>query len=204
MSIHQNSLNIGRYAIIFGILYWPFETLVHLFIFSEGTFLDFFFPEIHEVWMRLMVSVSFVAFGIYANRAFVQQQELNEALRQQRNQLRRVIDSAHDAYISIDSNSIITDWNPSAEKIFGWSRSGAIGLPLTETIIPERFYQAHNHGMNVYLKDGSGPWLYRTLTTTARDKEGHEFDVEMSVVPINNGNELTFYAFMHKAGDTDK
>jgi len=196
MSSH---LNIGRYAIIFGILYWPLETLIHLFIFSEGTFFDLFFPEIHEVWMRLLISASFIAFGIYANRAIIEQQELNEAMRTQRNQLRRVIDSAHDAYVSINAESIITDWNPAAEKIFGWSRKEAIGLPLVETIVPEQFHQAHKHGMDVYLKDGSGPWLYRTLTTTARDSDGNEFDIEMAIVPINSGNELTFYAFIHKA-----
>jgi len=204
MNTRDANLNIGTYAIFFGILYWPFETLIHLFIFSEGTFLELLFPEIHEVWMRLLISASFIAFGTYANRAIVQQQELNHTMQQQRNQLRRVIDSAHDAYISIDANSIIIDWNPSAEKIFGWSRAEAVGLSLIETIVPERFHQAHQHGMNIYLKDGSGPWLYRTLTTTARDRDGREFSVEMSIVPINNGNELTFYAFMHRAGDDDE
>jgi len=204
MSFRDANLNIGHYAIIFGILYWPFETLIHLFIFSEGTFLELFFPQIHEVWMRLLISASFIAFGIYANRAIVQQQELIHTMQQQRNQLRRVIDSAHDAYISIDTNSTIIDWNPSAEKIFGWSRAEVVGLPLIETIVPERFHQAHQHGMKTYLKDGSGPWLYRTLTTTARDRDGQEFSVEMSIVPINNNNELTFYAFMHRSGDTDE
>jgi PAS domain S-box-containing protein len=203
MSALGASQHIGRYAIIFGILYWPFETLVHLFIFSQGTFLELFFPEIHEVWMRLLISASFIAFGIYANQAIAQQRGLNFDIQQQRNQLRRVIDSAHDAYISIDSNSIILDWNPSAEKLFGWSRTEAIGSPLIETIIPERFHQGHQKGMKVYLKDGSGPWLYRTLTTTARDRGGKEFPVEMSIVPINSGNELTFYAFLHRATDSE-
>ncbi len=194
----NTQLNIGRYAIIFGIIYWPFESLIHVFVFSEGSFLELLFPEIHEVWMRLLISASFIAFGIYANRAIQQQQELNEAMTTQRNQLRRVIDSAHDAYVSINAESIIIDWNPTAEKIFGWSRTEAIGMPLVETIVPERFHQAHHHGMNIYLKDGSGPWLYRTLTTTARDRSGNEFDIEMAIVPINNSNELTFYAFIHR------
>jgi len=144
MSTHNASLNIGRYAIIFGILYWPFETLIHLSFFSEGTFLELFFPEVHEVWMRLLVSASFIAFGIYANRAIIQQQELNQTMRTQRNQLRRVIDSAHDAYISIDSSSIITDWNPSAEKLFGWSRSEAIGSPLIEPLCLNAFIRHTN------------------------------------------------------------
>jgi len=195
----SNNINIGRYAIVFGILYWPIETLIHLFVFSEGSFIDLFFPETHEVWMRLLISASFIAFGIYANRAILHQQELNQTMMTQRNQLRRVIDSAHDAYISINDKSIIIDWNPAAEKIFGWSRSEAIGMPLVETIVPDRFHQAHQHGMKVYLKDGNGPWLYRTLTTIARDSSGNEFDIEMAIVPINSGNELTFYAFIHRS-----
>ncbi len=195
----HHSSRIGLYAIAFGILYWPFETLVHLFIFSEGTFLELFFPEIHEVWMRLVVSSSFIAFGLYANRVIGEQKQLNQAIQRQQKQLRRVIDSAHDAYVSINSSSIITDWNPTAEKMFGWTRKEAIGKTLMETIVPDRFHQAHAFGMKTYLKDGSGPWLYRNVATTARSKDGRELNVEMAIVPINIGDERIFYAFIRPA-----
>ena len=197
MNIRGNHMHIGLYAIIFGVLYWPIETLIHVIIFKEGLFFDVFFkPELNEAWMRLLVSVSFISFGLYAHRTIRQQRELNKILRQQKARIRRVIDSAHDAYISIDSASVITDWNPMAEKMFGWSRSEAIGKTLLESIIPERFHQAHNHGINNYLKNGSGPWLYRTTTTTARHKNGNEFDIEMAIVPLSSGDEQEFYAFI--------
>lgn len=197
MNIQANKTHIGLYAIVFGVLFWPIETLIHVFIFNEGTFFDAFFsPEINEAWMRLLTSASFIAFGLYTHRAIQEQRELNKILRQQKARIRGVIDSAHDAYISINSASVITDWNPMAEKMFGWSRNEAIGKTLLESIIPDRFHQAHNHGMKNYLKSGSGPWLYRTTTTTARHKNGNEFDVEMAIVPLASGDEQEFYAFI--------
>lgn len=142
MNFRGNSIHIGLYAIVFGVLFWPIETLIHVLIFKEGTFFDAFFsPEVNEAWMRLLTSASFIAFGLYTHRAIGQQRELNKILRQQKARVRGVIDSAHDAYISINSASVITDWNPMAEKMFGWSRNEAIGKTLLTCIVPERFHQ---------------------------------------------------------------
>lgn len=53
--------------------------------------------------------------------------------------------------------------------------------------------------MKNYLKSSSGPWLYRTVTTTARHKNGNEFDVEMAIIPLSSGDEQEFYAFVRNA-----
>jgi PAS domain S-box-containing protein len=200
MSFPSGRMNIGIYAVIFGILYWPVESLLHTLFIKDATIFDAFFRTgLDEAWMRLLISISFIAFGIYTNRTIQQQRELNRTLLQQKDRVRQVIDSAHDAYIAIDSNSVITDWNPMAEKLFGWSRNHAVGKPLVETVVPERFHQAHTHGMQTYLKSGGGPWLYRTVVTTARHKDGKEFDIDMAIVPLSSDGEKEFYAFVRKA-----
>jgi PAS domain-containing protein len=38
---------------------------------------------------------------------------------------RSVLDSAHEAFISMDANGLITDWNLEAERTFGFSRAEA-------------------------------------------------------------------------------
>jgi len=196
----RKNIHIGLYAIIFGLLYWPIETLIHVFIFRQGGFMELFFtPEPNEAWMRLLVSASFIAFGIYAHRTIIHEKALNKILRQQQTRMRKVIDSAHDAYISIDSDSIINDWNPMAEKMFGWSRNDVIGKSLLDTIVPERFHQAHHQGMQTYLENSSGPWLYRTITTMARHSNGKEFEVEMAIIPLRSGEQQEFYAFIRHA-----
>ena len=190
---------VGLLAIAFGLFYWPIETLIHVTFFDERGFSEAFLsPGADEIWMRLLVSFSFIAFGIYAHRAIRQQRDMNKLLHQQKVRARSVIKSAHDAYVCIDTNSVITDWNPRAEKMFGWSRSDAVGKTLFETIIPERFHQAHQHGMHTYLVSSNGPWLYKTVTTSARHKHGSEIQVEMAIIPLSGDERQEFYAFIRE------
>ncbi|MDT8376794.1 MAG: PAS domain S-box protein [Mariprofundaceae bacterium] len=191
--------SIGLLAIAFGLFYWPLETLIHVTIFDGGSFVEnLLYPSAHEAWMRLLVALSFIAFGVYAHRAIRQQQDLNKLLQQEKTHARSVIESAHDAYVCIDTNSVITDWNPRAEKMFGWPRSDAVGKTLLETIIPERFHEAHRHGMQAYLASGNGPWLYRTVTTSARHRRGSEIHVEMAIIPLSGDGQQEFYAFIRE------
>jgi len=200
MKSDNGNVHIGLYAALFGILYWPIEALIHVIFFNQGEFSDLLFhPEPNEAWMRILISASFIAFGYYAHRTIRHEKQLNKILRQQKVRVRKVIDSAHEAYVCIDSRSIINDWNPMAEKIFGWSRSEAIGKSLLETIVPKRFHQAHHQGMQTYLENSTGPWLYRTVTTMGRHSNGSEFEIEMAIIPLRSGDEQEFYAFIRKA-----
>ena len=62
-------------------------------------------------------------------------------------ELRSVIDTAHEAFVSMDADGVITYWNPEAERIFGWSREEAIGRVLAETIIPQQYRESHWRGL---------------------------------------------------------
>ena len=59
-----------------------------------------------------------------------------EALRESEEHFRQIVDTAHDAFVSIDAAGAITAWNPQAEETFGWSEREAVGRNLAETIIP--------------------------------------------------------------------
>ncbi len=190
---------VGLLAITFGLFYWPLEALIRVTCFGGSSFSEAFLsPSADEVWMRLLISLSFIAFGIYAHRAIRQQRNMNKLLLLQKARARSVIESAHDAYVCIDTSSVITDWNPRAEKMFGWSRSDAVGKTLFETIIPERFHQAHQHGIHTYLLNGNGPWLYKTVTTSARHKHGSEIQVELAIIPLSGDEKQEFYAFIRE------
>ena len=49
---------------------------------------------------------------------------------------RSIFDSAHDAFVAMDADGLITAWNPAAESTFGWTRDEAIGRLVSQTIIP--------------------------------------------------------------------
>src|SRR5215472_9954392 len=64
------------------------------------------------------------------NQMLEQIQLQDRGLRQGGARLRAVLDSALSAVIVIDSDGKVTDWNPRAEGIFGWTRQEALGRDL--------------------------------------------------------------------------
>jgi PAS domain S-box-containing protein len=117
-----------------------------------------------------------------------------------------IIDAALDAVITIDETGTITGWNPQAEKIFGWTHEEVLGRPVDETIMPERFRQAHRAGLARYLATGNEKVLNRRIELAALRRNGEEFPVELAITPVRGSDRVTFSAFMrdlteHKARD---
>jgi PAS domain S-box-containing protein len=109
---------------------------------------------------------------------------------------RLIINTALDAVVVMDGQGLIKDWNPQAEKTFGWSRAETMGRPLSETIIPEQYRQAHDQGLKRFLETGDGPVLNKRIEITALHRQGHEFPVELTISPLRSGNTVTFSAFV--------
>ena len=51
----------------------------------------------------------------------------NRALIAREHETRSIIESAHDAFVAVDAAHLIVDWNPAAERLFGWTAAEAIG-----------------------------------------------------------------------------
>ncbi|MEX2561197.1 MAG: ATP-binding protein [Pirellulales bacterium] len=120
-----------------------------------------------------------------------------EALRNQTRILQSVLDTAHDAFISIDGDSVILDWNPQAKLTFGWSREEVLGRSLPDTIIPHRYREAHWQGLRRFLETEQGPVLNRRLELAALHRSGREFPVELTIAPVRFGSGYRFNAFVH-------
>jgi PAS domain S-box-containing protein len=90
--------------------------------------------------------------------------------------------------VGADSNSIITDWNAGAAKVFGWGPGEAIGQSLVNLLIPEEFRVRHLLGMEVYKKTGTGPVIRKSANVSALTKSGAIIDVAISVWPVPGGN----------------
>jgi len=104
--------------------------------------------------------------------------------------------SGPDAVIVINEHQLILEWNPKAEIIFGYTAKEVIGKPLSETIIPHQYREAHKKGMSHFLKTGEGPVLNKTIEITALHKKGHEFYVNLSISNVKVEGVWLFIAFL--------
>ncbi len=120
-----------------------------------------------------------------------------EILRLSNERFRSILDAAYNAFIAMDDEGFITDWNLRAETIFGWSKQEVLGRTLAETIIPAAFRQAHNHGLKKFLATGEGPVLGKRLELSALNKSGSEFPVEITINAVRQGGHSFFFAFLH-------
>jgi PAS domain S-box-containing protein len=115
--------------------------------------------------------------------------------------LRAILDSALDAVITTDSDSVITGWSAHAETMFGWRADEALGRTLAETIIPERYRGPHQAGVRHHLATGEGPILNERVEITALRRDGREFPVELTVAAARWDDEVTYSAFIRDVSD---
>ncbi|MFF4055870.1 response regulator [Streptomyces sp. NPDC001668] len=124
------------------------------------------------------------------------QRRREEALRLLQDQARSVIESARDAFVAIDEDGLVIDWNLGAERLFGFSHRETMGRPLTETIIPERYRAAHMAALQRVLAGGEAHVLGRQIEFTALHHDGHEIPVELSVWRLKSAKARCFNAFI--------
>lgn len=113
----------------------------------------------------------------------------------------RLFDAALDAVIAMDGAGYIIAWNKAAETCFGWTRQEALGRQLSETVIPAGFRTAHHAGLERYHQSGTGPVINSRVEVRALRRDGTEFPVELTVVPLRSDEGEVFYAFLRDITD---
>jgi PAS domain S-box-containing protein len=117
-------------------------------------------------------------------------------LRESEARTQLILETTLEGVITMNAEGRITDWNPQAEKIFGWSRKEAIGRSMAETILPPAERDRHREGLARYLETGENSYLNRRMELSALHRAGHEFPAELSVVPVTIGREKFFSGFV--------
>ena len=111
---------------------------------------------------------------------------------------RKIIESSYDAFVAIDSNGVIIDWNQQAEATFGWMRHEAIGAVLADLVIPQRYRSAHVEGMKRFIASGASTVLNKRMELVGLRRSGEEFPLEMTIraLQYNEKEGYEFCAFL--------
>ncbi len=95
--------------------------------------------------------------------------------------LAAIVDSSHDAIISKTLDGVITSWNQSAERLFGYSAAQAIGQNMMMLVPGERRHEE----ASILERIGRGKQI-NEFETVRRRKNGTLVDVSVSVSPIKD------------------
>jgi two-component system, chemotaxis family, CheB/CheR fusion protein len=114
---------------------------------------------------------------------------------------RALIDSALDCIISMNATGHIVEFNPAAERVFGYTREQALGQELAGLIIPPEFRDRHRAGLAHYLETGEGRVLGKRLEVSALRADGSKILVELAITAVETGNQPVFTAYLRDITD---
>jgi len=133
-----------------------------------------------------------------------ERKQASDALRTSETRIRLVLETVDEAFIEMDHEGRITEWNPKAEAVFGWRRAEVLGMTVAETIIPPEMRDAHKAGLRRFLSSGAGPVLGKRVELSALRRDGRRFPVELTISPIREGSTYRFTAFIQDITERKK
>lgn len=129
--------------------------------------------------------------------ALAQQLVIQERLRDSEAELRATLQNANDAFIAMDQNGIIVDWNEQAEHLLGWTRREAIGQNLSEMVVPPAMREGYAQDLQHFIATGESNIINQRIEVTALRRDGVEFPIELAVACVPRRDGYLFIAFLH-------
>ena len=126
--------------------------------------------------------------------------EIEEALKRSEERLRSIVESAVDGIIVIDERGSIQAFNPSAERLFGYTISEVIGRNV-RMLMPSPDRERHDGYLHHYLTTGDQKIIGIGREVTALKKDGTRFPVHLSVGEMRSEGTRSFTGILHDLSD---
>ena len=106
-------------AAVITVFYWLLEATIDTYFFFEGgLWVELFYPSVHEIWMRSIITLIILGFGIYVQYSVNKLRESKEELRKSEKKYREWFKSVKSAITIHSPEGGITSANPAAEEVF--------------------------------------------------------------------------------------
>ena len=113
----------------------------------------------------------------------------NEQLASEQHRVQVILEHAHDAFIAVAPDGLVTDWSAKAETLLGWSALEAVGHDLADLIVPAEFRSGHRAGFGRFVKSGRGTLASNVIEVNAQHRNGQLIPVELAIAgfPVASG-----------------
>jgi len=131
----------------------------------------------------------------------IERKRAEEALRKSEVRKAAILRSALDCIITFDLEGRIIEFNPAAERAFGYTAQEAQGREMADLIIPETLRESHRRGLALYNVTTLGGMPGRRMELTAMRADGAKFPVELTISRIVLDGKPMFTAYMRDVSE---
>jgi PAS domain S-box-containing protein len=110
--------------------------------------------------------------------------ESRDRIDAERQRIRLILQNAYDAFLAVDADGRITDWNAQACKLFGWKEDEAVGRDVIELLVPAGRREHERACLRTFAERGECAMLAGPTETIALDRHGQEIPVEIAITPL--------------------
>jgi PAS domain S-box-containing protein len=153
-----------------------------------------------------IVVVTFMVLGLTILTSLIDRRFSAQAreLESSERRSRQVLETSFDAFVGLDSRGRIVDWNPQAEKTFGWPSSAVAGRVLSQTIIPDPHRGAYEGIVAELLDAGQDLAPSRRFEIAASCQDGREIPVEITISALGSEDAHKFAVFLRDLTDSKR
>jgi PAS domain S-box-containing protein len=127
---------------------------------------------------------------------FLQRRSVEMELEENQQRYAAIVNGALDAIVAIDQNGFVTEFNPAAERLFGYARSEVVGREMAELIVAPAYRDAHRAGLIRQRALAESRILERRLELLACRRSGEEFPVELTITRMPGSGPSAFVGFL--------
>ncbi len=107
-----------------------------------------------------------------------------------------ILDTALDAIIAVTHEGRIAEFNPAAERLFGYSRAEALGCAVAALIVPPSHRERHKRVRQQHIATGRATAVGQRIEGWAMRRDGTEFPVEVTTTRIPGANPPVFIGYI--------
>jgi PAS domain S-box-containing protein len=114
---------------------------------------------------------------------------------------RQILESAFDAFVALDAEGKVREWNRAAEEVFGYARAEAVGRAAVDLIIPPDLRERHRAGLRRSLERPANEPHWTRAEFPALRRDGSTFHAELTVGRVPGVDPPVFTAFIRDVTD---
>jgi PAS domain S-box-containing protein len=172
------------------------EALSHMAIVGLSYAVVLAVQEPDSVIVRWLLSIGTpLVAGLLISRLLGRLHGHARDLEQSEERTRLVLDSAPDAFITLDRDGVITTWNVAAERLFGWTKDEATGKTMRDLIIPPEYRDRHDERRRA-LVESESPLATQHFEVEFLRRDGRRFPGEATVSKVEILGEVFVSGFI--------